>query len=456
MYSLPKAAVEVFEKYNLASAAVSAGVLTKAGRPCGLRTAERWYHFWKAGPDFYEIGWDGTPRSADLPKEEPPAAEETADGMSASAVTATIKSPEDLIAACEIDMTVWEKLKAEVKTYQAMRRDEFKDLEFKDGKITGSVADAGELTIKTLYSVKVWFTRRPEKPMVDALRLIVDDIESHAPKRVALPRHASPHKNLLVPIFTDPHFNRRALSRDWTLDVAATEFLQATDVMISRVGGLETNIDRVCFVLGNDLGNSDDHRGAATTKGTPQQDAARQVEMISVVIPTLVAATLRFREVAPVDIIMIGGNHDRLITFMLGKVLEAYFHNTPDITVDSLPEPRKYYPYGRTLLGFEHGDVVKAKDLAMIMANERADLWQPNQHRLFYRGHFHRQGEVYHAVEDIQGVVVKTFPAFCPQNEWEQYMGYVGNKRAATGVLIHHDNGPAAEFQVFIDELDKT
>lgn len=455
MYSIPKAAVEVFKKHNTAAAAVSAGVLTRTGRPCAQRTAERWYQFWKAGPEFYEIGWDGYPQGAGLPDEEPPSAKETTDGMSASSVTETIKSPEDLIAACGIDMTVWEALKSEVKTFQQGRRDEFKDLDFDKGKITGHVLDDGQLTVKTLYSVKVWFARRPEKPMIDALRLIVDDIESHAPKYVALPRRAKLHKNLLVPIFIDPHFNRRALSRDWTLDVAASEFLQATDVMISRVSGLETSIDRVCFVLGNDLGNSDDYRGAATTKGTPQQDSARQVEMISVVIPTLVAATLRFRKLAPVDILMIGGNHDRLITYMLGKVLEAYFHNTPDITVDSSPEPRKYYPYGRTLLGFEHGDVVKAQDLAMIMANERADLWQPNQHRLFYRGHFHKHKEVYHAVEDIQGVVVKTFPAFCPQNEWEQYMGYVGNKRAATGVLIHKENGPAAEFQVFIDELEK-
>lgn len=456
MYSIPKAAVEVFEKHNTASAAVSAGVLTRAGRPCGLRTAERWYHFWKSGPDSYEIGWDGSPQGAGLPKEEPPSASETADGMSASSVTETIKSPEDLIAACGIDMTVWEALKSEVKTFQQGRRDEFKDLDFNDGKITGYVSDEGKLTVKTLYSVKVWFARRPEKPMTDVLRSLVSDITSLSPKFTALPHRVSTHNNLFVPIFTDPHFNRRALSRDWTLDIASAEFLQTVDVMIRRVGGLNTNIDKVCFVLGNDAGNSDDHRGSQTTKGTPQQDSARQVEMIDVVIRTFVAAALRFRELAPVDIIMIGGNHDRLITYMLGKVLEAYFHNTADITVNAAPEPRKYYSYGRTLLGFEHGDVVKAKDLAMIMADECADLWHSNQHRLFYRGHFHRQSEVYHAVEDIQGVVVKTFPAFCPQNEWEQYMGYVGNKRAATGVLIHHENGPAAEFQVFIDELENT
>ena len=63
----------------------------------------------------------------------------------------------------------------------------------------------------------------------------------------------------------------------------------------------------------------------------------------------------RLRPIAPVQVVMVTGNHDTQRLYYLGDVLEAWFRNTKDVAVDNSPRQRKYFRYHGNLIGFTHG-----------------------------------------------------------------------------------------------------
>jgi hypothetical protein len=66
-------------------------------------------------------------------------------------------------------------------------------------------------------------------------------------------------------------------------------------------------------------------------------------------------------KIAPVHVPVIPGNHDETAAFTMGVVLEAEFRRDKRVTFDNGPAPRKYYRYGKTLLGYAHGNNEKTQ-----------------------------------------------------------------------------------------------
>ena len=117
----------------------------------------------------------------------------------ASSLSDQIKSPEELIAAANIDMTVWEKGACEIKTYSGWRADTEKDLRWEEGSIVEGYVRSGGIITKTLWSVAVKFTRRHPEPLKATFSLIQCPI-TYPPPADILPDQ--PVKALL---FSDPH-----------------------------------------------------------------------------------------------------------------------------------------------------------------------------------------------------------------------------------------------------------
>lgn len=380
---------------------------------------------------------------------------ETDDGATASVTSEFIKTLDELLDACQIDRSLWEVEKSTVHTFPAYRRDEQKDLAWTDGKMSGHVRDDGELTIVTMYSVTAHLRRRADAPYEGAMELLIDRLrkKSAAPPRS---RKYEPGDHLLVPALYDVHFGRLGVDGGYHPDQTAAEFRAAGETMIAKLSAMRVPIERVLLPVGNDLLNADNKTGT-TTKGTWQQMSAAQETVVDAACSSYIDFIERLIEVAPVDVVLIEGNHDRYSTYWLGKVLEARFamHSySKYVTVNNAPLPRKYYQYGSNLIGMEHGDQVKAERLALTMATEAPGMWADTRYRTFLRGHFHKAQEMLIPTDTAQGVSVVTFPAFCPSNAWEVLLGYVGGRRAAEARLFHREHGPAGNFPIFIDELD--
>jgi hypothetical protein len=199
-------------------------------------------------------------------------------------------------------------------------------------------------------------------------------------------------------------------------------FIEAVRTLLNKANGL--NIDRFILPIGNDLLNSEGLR-MATTKGTPQHDNAEWMITFKVAVKAIIEAVEILKQEAPVDIIMVSGNHDYERCFYLGEVLDAYYSMSNSVTVDNSEDSRKYYTYGVNLIGYTHGDSEKHNELPLIMATEVPMQFAQAEHREWHLGHLHK-----HTVDEYRGVSVKILPALCGNDSWHKKMGYSSPRRA--------------------------
>jgi hypothetical protein len=193
----------------------------------------------------------------------------------------------------------------------------------------------------------------------------------------------------------------------------------AVNNLFSRFN-FEKNKYHVLFIMGNDLLNSDfEYR---TTKGTPQFDVTEYYESFVDAIKIVRNVIETIKEHCTVSVINIPGNHDRNRGFYLGEVINAYYNNLVDNTTDI----RKYYKFGKTLLGFDHGEL-KAEEYPLLMATEKPLLFSETLYHEWFLGHLH--GE---QTKEVKGFKMRYLPSLTHhRDQWHVQKGYVGNKRCA-------------------------
>ena len=160
----------------------------------------------------------------------------------------------------------------------------------------------------------------------------------------------------------------------------------------------------------------------------------------------MIAAIERLRQVAPVHVLVVPGNHDAQRLWYLGAVLAAYFRNTAGVQIDHTCHPRKYMVYGKNLIGYCHGHSEKHDKLPILMAVERPQDWAATRFREWHLGHFHsKKTKVFVAHQDLHSVQVRILPSLCPPDAWHANMGYT-SKLAAEAYYWDAENGCVATF----------
>jgi predicted phosphodiesterase len=143
--------------------------------------------------------------------------------------------------------------------------------------------------------------------------------------------------------------------------------------------------------------------------------------------------------VAPVDLLVVPGNHDRELTTWLRVWCEDAYRDAPDVAIHHHESGRVYVRHGACLIGVTHGDTAKAAQLPGLMADEapdQADVW----HRHWIIGHLHR-----YEVSERAGGSITTAPAMTRPNPWAlQHFGH--GRRAAVALAYHADRGHCATF----------
>ena len=201
-----------------------------------------------------------------------------------------------------------------------------------------------------------------------------------------------------------------------TLDEAEEEYMQTVKELLNKANGL--NIERILLPIGNDGLNSEGY-SRATTKGTPQQDSAEWQETFVGYCSLMVRAINFLAQSAPVDVVVIQGNHDYERMFYSGEYLRAFFKNDDRVTIDNNFDSRKYYKYGVNLIMFTHGDKEKPAEMPLIMATEQPLLFAETKFREVHCGHKHKE-----MVNEYRGIKVRFIPSICANDAWHKMMGY--------------------------------
>lgn len=198
------------------------------------------------------------------------------------------------------------------------------------------------------------------------------------------------------------------------------------------------NIDKILFVIGNDILHVDNAK-RTTTSGTPQDTDGMWYENFLLAQRLYIDLIEILIQVAPIHIQYDPSNHDYTNGFFLAQNIEAWFRNHPNITFNVGVSHRKYFQYGENLIGTSHGDGAKETDLPILMAQEAADDWAKSRHRYFYISHIHHKKS-----KDYGSVCVESFRSPSGTDSWHHRNGYQHAPKAVEGFIHHKSDGQIA------------
>lgn len=319
-----------------------------------------------------------------------------------------------------------------------------------------------KLDQRTNYQVTLQLEPNIERLTLEEIRKqLLEDMKEHRPqyRKIKRPRRKrGAERMLLCADFFDLHVGMLAWGEetgedDWDTKVLVPIVMETVETLIQRVEGFP--IDEVLVPMGNDVLHADNQFGT-TARGTRLDIDSRHLKTFRAARRLMVAVIDRLREIAPVSVKVVPGNHDRERSQYLGEALFSWYHEAKDVTVDNEARLRKYFQFGKTLLGFTHGSEERPEDLALVMASEVPELWAATEFREYATGHLHRRKKsVKPTLPDLRqlntasthnGVTVRTIPSLVPADAWHASKGYVGGGRAAEVYLYSDQHGFVGNF----------
>ena len=148
------------------------------------------------------------------------------------------------------------------------------------------------------------------------------------------------------------------------------------------------------------------------------------------------------REVAPVKIVWIPGNHDIETSYYLTKIIWAWYNKDDRVEVDVSPTLRKAIKFGKTFIGWTHGDEEPHRDLPRIFMDEFTMNWAKTKFHEIHIGHFHKKKEMNFVQADTYGSTkVVIIPSLSGTDYWHYKKGYIGKDRAAEAYIYDKNKG---------------
>jgi len=339
-----------------------------------------------------------------------------------------VKSLDDLLTQCDVDLNKWFVEKYDIGTYE----------------VTGFDKERNPITI-TMYRTKAWL-----KPIAQELNIelvkkqLKEDLSDLSPivQKKKRERNDKKDKYLLEISAFDLHLGKIGIKGDkYSLKIAENRLFDAIDHLLYRAQGYY--VDKILFIAGHDFLNSDgDWPIPSTTKGTPQFNSDYHIDIYRAGRKLLIKAINYLSEVAPVHVMVIPGNHDRESMMHLGDTLELYYENHEDVKVDNNDCLMKMLVYGKNMVVSDHGDGCKVNDLPGIISQRYKNAWSDVDYVEVHRGHLHtNKSTKLQAIEELQGITIRNLSSMSATDYWHDSKGYIGNIKKAQAFLFHRKNG---------------
>lgn len=359
-----------------------------------------------------------------------------------------IHTVEEIIEKYKIDLSIWKLERFKVGNYElGMKPPATTEyVEGKDGRVVPMwVRFEKEPVITPLYRIEASFIRN--KALID-VRKEINDLKAelsagyHPAKNTILTNDIN-NGNMLEINIPDAHFGKMAWGvetgdRPYDTPIAAATFMRALENLIKRSENYK--YEKILFIVGNDLLNSDNEQGT-TTKGTAVSTDGRYQKTFLTVRKTITEAIHRLKQIAPVHVVMVSGNHDDLSVWHLGESLECLFQDDSNVLIDNKPTARKYIRHGNVLLMLTHGDKGKREDYPLLMATERSKDFGETKYREIHTGHIHQT-----KTQEWHGVRVRILPSLSPPDAWHSENGFTGQQRNAEAYVWNNREGLIAQF----------
>lgn len=354
---------------------------------------------------------------------------------------------EDAIAFAEVDLSVWRVKSWECTSWEVAMKMRVKD-------------EPDRAEKHGLWRISLKLERILPRYIQDGLDAVYKRFEE-AGKSIRFDRPPLSldlsRGSLLEINIPDLHMGKLCWSpetgHDYDLKIAEYVYDNAVAELHARASGFR--VDEAVFLIGSDFFHVDTLE-STTTGGTRVDTDGRYAKMFAAGVTAVIRAIDRLADSCRrVHVVWVPGNHDRLSSYHLAREVAAFFRNDDRVKVDHGPLVRKYVRYGCNLIGYTHGDKVKAQKLPLVMATERPKDWAETTCREWHTGHLHTSKSFETMTcDEHAGVKVRTVPSLCGTDAWHAENGYIGNTRSAEAYVYDKDYGLVANFHAVARSQD--
>lgn len=337
--------------------------------------------------------------------------QETDDSIHIVCASRRIRTKADVIDFFDIDTDIWKVDSFEVKTSEGYRKDRSVEWDVENAKVLhGKVRDSGKMLIVPLVHTRTKMVRRVSDD------ISFEEIDNYFEKKKDFQSKIKVSKGklggrILEIVLADLHIG----STDF--DVAERCKIVIEDILLETA---HLDIEMIYLVpLGDCLHYDTANR--TTTKGTPIETGLTPYDMFDEGGDILFWVIDRLAMIAPVEVIGIYGNHDRVLSYALFKGISWYYRNEPGVTVDTAHGMAKYREFGNCLFLCHHGDMNK-KRLENLVFNEAREAFGRTKYAEIHGAHNH----VIETKDLGNGVIVRYNPRISERSGWEEEKGYSG------------------------------
>jgi len=291
--------------------------------------------------------------------------------------------------------------------------------------------------VKKLFSSKISVKPYVKSFDTNWIKSALEELDLDSPVIEQKPYHIK-GKTLEINL-ADVHINKLCCidetRNEYSTEIGIQRLWQVINDIIEKVKFY--NIKKIIFPFGNDFANIDNIFNS-TTKQTPQ-DTDTDVKydvMYKLLLKNIIKIIHKLTDIAPVLVIYVGGNHDKITSYTMTEAMYWHFLNNDNVEVDSVFNNRKYIMIGKNLLGFSHG-ADERKNIVYCMQNDVPELWGKAKYREFHLSHFHKEK----MVDEQNGIIFRWISSICGTDSWTYNSGYVGAQNKAQSFLWDDDNG---------------
>ena len=273
--------------------------------------------------------------------------------------------------------------------------------------------------------------------MIEEMKLLSPSVDKYVREKIT-----DPH--CLILDIADLHIGKLATKSgsndEYNVSIAVDRALEGSMSLINK--SEPYNIDKVFFIIGNDVLHIDTAKTRTTTSGTPQDTDGMWYDNFKIARAVYSNIIKKLSTIADVEVIHCPSNHDYMTGFMLADAIQCYFHNDKNITFNVSNNHRKYTTYGSNLLMFSHGDGCKLEQIPYLTAHEEPEMWYKTIYRYGYLHHIHHKDYFkFRGGKDFVGMTVEYLRSPSGTDRWHNDNGYTGAKVSMEAFIHHPING---------------
>lgn len=358
-------------------------------------------------------------------------------GLTLTVKSLHIQTLEDALVEAQVDLEKYEVDRYVVNSWEVTMR----------GRVPGAPPQTC-----TNYQVKVFLKPRIPEPVDVALRQLIEQIPAWIPPENETFENDDSEYALEMALY-DLHFGKLAWSEetqqgDYDVEIAAQTLIDGAKKCLRYADPFA--IKRIFFPFGNDFLHIENYQGTTPIAKNILDVDTRLPNVIQKSLECIIDVIKLCRDVAPIEILWIPGNHDMHSSYYLSEVLKQRFRADDRVVVDNSPPWRKARLWGSLLVGWTHDANRRQSNVVNMLPQFFPELWGKSKYREWHTGHKHTKREwKYQPTTSAGGTLIRQIPTLSPIDAWHYQEGFVDAVPAGESFIWSENNGIVAHFTAY-------